>query len=279
MQSDLTSKPSWLSYYPTDNKNVLDTDYGFDSSGMWFSGDAGGCGDVSFPIRYNKTIASETKTTVIFTITQDFCTDQGMCFFNTGTEPSWNFGACSNRISINMDCNNVEINGLTMVDGGLDLGEGGVPFTFKVTYDPPASSVTTEIYSGTDTSGSLLATYVLNERLPAGSYSIGFDADADDSNRGYFTYLQIGEEGINYPLPKITFQVKTYDPVELAGTLPPDGNIDNIIKALKEKTVWLPYVDYALKHGDTFVLYGKQALDMRRKLSQFNSGGVVVEEL
>ena len=133
------------------------------------------------------------------------------------------------------------------------------------------------MYEGTSTNNTLLATYTLNERLPAGPYRIGFDADADDSNTGYFTYLQIEAETTNYPLPKITFKVKTYDPSLLAGTLSPDGNLDNIIKALKEQTVWLPHVDYALKHDDTFVLYGKTALDLKNQLPQLNSGWSVVE--
>jgi len=277
MQSNLTSKPDWLSYYPTDNKNTLGVDYGFDSTGMFFSGNAGGCGSVSFPIRLNYDIPSESLVTVIYTIIQDVCTDQGMCFFNTGVEPGWDFDPCNSRISVNMNCNDVEVNGRTTSEGGINLGEGGVPFTFKVVYTPANSRVITEVYEGTSTNNTLLATYTLNERLPAGPYRIGFDADADDSNTGYFTYLQIEAETTNYPLPKITFKVKTYDPSLLAGTLSPDGNLDNIIKALKEQTVWLPHVDYALKHDDTFVLYGKTALDLKNQLPQLNSGWSVVE--
>jgi len=277
MESNLTSQPSWLEFVPTDNKNTVGVDYGFDSTGMWFSGNAGGCGSISFPIRTNYDISSEQSTTVIYTIQQESCSDQGVCFFVAGTDPSWNFGSCDNRLLVNMDCNNVEVNGLTVSAGGVSLGEGS-PYTFRVVYEPSLSKITAEIFNGTSVSDPLLATYVVNERLPAGPYRIGFDADADDSNSGYFTYLYIsGEMSINYPLPKITFRVKTYDPVALTGTLPPDGNLENIIKALKEQTVWLPHVDYSLKHDDTFILYGKKAVELKNKISQLNGAWSVVE--
>ena len=279
MESNLQTKPSWLSFYETDYKNTLNTDFGFDSTGMWFSGNAGGCGDVSFPIRTNFDIPSEQPTTVIFTINRGSCTDQGMCFFQTGVEPSWSFSSCDNRIEINMNCNNVELNGQYAEVSGPNLGEGAAPYTFEVTYTPSESTVDVKVYDGTSINDTLIGEYTLNERLPDGPYRIGFDADADGpSDYGYFTFLSINaEEMVNYPLPKLMYQVKTYDPVQLVSTLPPDGNIENIIKALKEKTVWLPYIDYAVKHGDIITLYGKQAIDFRNKLSQINAGGTIVE--
>lgn len=280
MQSNLQSKPSWLSFYVTDNKNTEGVDYGFDSTGMWFSGNAGGCGSISFPVRLNYDIPSESPTTIVYTIIQDTCTDQGICFFNTSTDPSWSFSPCSNRISVNMNCANVEVNGQFNDLGGLNLGEGGgLPYTFKVVYTPSSSTVNVKVFNGTSTNDTLLAEYTLNERLPAGPYRIGFDADADGpSTSGYFTYLSIGaEESINYPLPKLMYKVKTFDPTQLVSTLPPDGNLENIIKALKEQTVWLPYIDYAVKHDDIITLYGKRALDFQRNLSQINSGGTIVE--
>lgn len=60
--------------------------------------------------------------------------------------------------------------------------------------------------------------------------------------------------------PEITFQVDTIDFVEVFNTLLPDENINNIINNLKNKTVWIEKVPYALKHGDTFTLYGQDAV-------------------
>lgn len=83
--------------------------------------------------------------------------------------------------------------------------------------------------------------------------------------------------GPTYLNPRITFRAKTYDPTTLMGQLPPDGNIENIINQLKNKTVFVPGWPNALKDGDTFTLYGQAASDLRRKLPQINSGGTVLE--
>lgn len=60
--------------------------------------------------------------------------------------------------------------------------------------------------------------------------------------------------------PQITFQVDTINFAEVFNTLLPDENINNIINNLKNKTVWIEKVPYALKHGDTFTLYGQDAV-------------------
>ena len=81
----------------------------------------------------------------------------------------------------------------------------------------------------------------------------------------------------NYLLPVITFRVKTYDPLVFVGTLPPDGNRENIINQLLNQTVYIPGWPHPLKHGDEFTLYGQAASDLKRKLPQLNVGGTVVE--
>jgi hypothetical protein len=260
MQSNLNSKPSWLSYYPTDNKNVEDSDYGFDGTGMWFSGNAGGCGGVSFPIRYNQDISSEATTTVTFTMNQEACSDQGICFFNTATEPSWEFGSCENRIAIMMNCNGVQIGGRFTDYNGVNLGEGST-YTFRVTYTPSSSTVRTEVFDGSNVSATKIYDNTLNDRLPAGPYRIGFDCDADGpASRGYFTYLQIGaDETVNYPLPKYTFRVNNIDYSKILSNPLPDS-LDNIILGLESATIFVPYVDRPLKHGDEFTLYGSKAI-------------------
>jgi alpha-tubulin suppressor-like RCC1 family protein len=94
-------------------------------------------------------------------------------------------------------------------------------------------------------------------------------------NAQAITYGRIITE--SYALPKLTFKVKTYDPIAFASQLPPDGNVQNLIYQLKNQTVWIPGWPYPLKHDDTFILYGRAASDLRRKLPQINSGGAVLE--
>jgi len=60
-------------------------------------------------------------------------------------------------------------------------------------------------------------------------------------------------------IPKITFRVNTIDYTEIYSNMLPDSNINNIEKQLREKTVYIPYVKQALKHGDEFFLTGIQA--------------------
>ena len=86
-----------------------------------------------------------------------------------------------------------------------------------------------------------------------------------------------GSRGPTYLNPRITFRAKTYDATTLMGQLPPDGNIENIINQLKNKTVFVPGWPNALKNGDTFTLHGQAASDLKRKLPQINSGGTVLE--
>ena len=60
--------------------------------------------------------------------------------------------------------------------------------------------------------------------------------------------------------PKITFKVKTINYEELYSTLVPDENFNNILNNLKNQTVYIEGVDYSLKDGDEFTLYGKEAM-------------------
>lgn len=60
--------------------------------------------------------------------------------------------------------------------------------------------------------------------------------------------------------PKITFKVKTINYEELYSTLVPDENFNNILNNLRNQTVYIEGVDYSLKDGDEFTLYGKEAM-------------------
>jgi hypothetical protein len=65
-------------------------------------------------------------------------------------------------------------------------------------------------------------------------------------------------------MPKITFRVNTVDYTEIYSNMLPDSNFKNIEKQLKEKTVFIPYVKQALKHGDEFFLIGLEAEKVKK---------------
>ena len=206
MNSNLQSKPSWLSYYPTDTKNTLDVDYGFDETGMWFYGNVGngeGSYPVSYPIRTNFDFNKNDITTIVFTFihgdtdSHSNCSDQGICFFNTGVNPLWDWNdPHSTRIAVQFNCNKMELSGLNQFvsggEGGMTIGEN---YTCKVVYNPIDGEVTGYLYNGTSIDGEILDTLSISETLPSGPYRIGFDADKDPEEEGtqksYFTYLSI----------------------------------------------------------------------------------------
>lgn len=72
------------------------------------------------------------------------------------------------------------------------------------------------------------------------------------------------------PYPKLTVTIKTYDPSTFVSTLPPDTNLDNIIAQLESATVYVPTWPYPLKHGDSFTVYGKQAIYLYNLIPQLN---------
>lgn len=78
------------------------------------------------------------------------------------------------------------------------------------------------------------------------------------------------------PYPQITFRVKTYDPIELSGQLLPDSR-ENIISQLESATVWILNWPYPLKHGDTFTLYGREAIETQKNYSQLGTENAYLE--
>lgn len=210
MSNNLTSKPCWLSTHETETGQVENVNFGFDQGGMWFSGDAGGEGEVgAYPVRTVMEFETNDVCEVIYTVDyQDFCSDQGICVFNVGTEPEWNWGSNETRIAFSINCPQPYIYGLTdstIGSGGeLEGGEGGEGdeeytanyYTFHFTYNPSEESVEVVVYQGENTEGTVINTLNLTDKLPEGNYKIGFAADQDDSDKkAYFTYIQILKNG------------------------------------------------------------------------------------
>lgn len=277
--SNLQSKPSWLDYYPNSEKPDVDVNFGFDSTGMWFIGNSDG---VSYPIRTNYNIGDTTTTQVVVTFIQGDCTDHSVCFFNASTEPQWSWGVDSTRISFQVNCETPELEGLTFGgEGGGSSLINGQTYTCKIVYNPNAGTISYDVYEGTTTTGASINSFMLSEILPSGSYRIGFDADLDtgDTPASYFTYLSISEETQNYPYPEVRFRVKNYDMFQILSQNLPDVDRNNIIYQLENQTVWVLNWPYALKHGDEFTLYGKDALQVVKAYSQINTPNSTVLEV
>lgn len=188
LSSNVTVKPSWMSYYPG-LKNQLGTQYGFDASGMFFSGNADN--DIAYPIRTNLHIHGEDTTEIIATInfahTGD---DHGIAIFNSDTVPIWKYSTDTTRIAFQFSSGTPRLYGRTTQDvSGTPVITAGNTYTIKFTYSP-GNTVTVQTYAGTDTSGTLLDTRSISEVLPAGDYVIGFDADQDTiGDKSYFTNI------------------------------------------------------------------------------------------
>lgn len=202
--SNLNSIPDWMSVYTEETGFTQDgntgNDFGFDSNGLWFLGDAQPS-EESYPVRTNFDIPSDSACEVIFTVNHNHnCSDQGICFFKNTDSPQWSWGYDTSRIAVQINCPRPMIGGLNeTVDSAPDLLTYQNYYTFKVTYTPLSSSVVVKIYAGQDTSGELLETLTLNERLDAGTdYRIGFAADQDGDEeedpsppKSYFTNVSI----------------------------------------------------------------------------------------
>ena len=204
VSSNLQTQPAWLDTFPD-----ADVAFGFDATGMWFTGDAS---DAPYPIRTNYDIDGETTVVVMYTFVHDevdvdeadACPDHGICFFKADAEPYWDWSEDTSRIAVQYDCGTPRVVGQvndeeSYVGSEYTLTVGEV-YTARVTYDPVAETITHELFFGSSPDPSdLVDTITLeNERLSAGAYRIGFHADLDTeiSEKAYFTSLEISAEPV-----------------------------------------------------------------------------------
>ena len=153
--SGLTSKPDWLGTHEDQTGKILDTDFGFDADGMYFNGNSSG---TAYSVRTNWNISGHQVCEVIFTVDHsDNCADQGICFYNDGQSPNWSWDPDQSRIAFQTNCpipyiygtnkfanNSGEYYGNSIGPGGpggSEVLESGI-YTFKVTYNPAARTVT-----------------------------------------------------------------------------------------------------------------------------------------
>ena len=184
--SSMQIKPDWIDLFPTETGFTEDgetgNDFGFDTNGLWFIGDAQPSNE-SYPARTNFDIPSDSPCQIIYTVNHNqFCSDQGVCFFLNNVAPQWNWEPEPSRIAIQTNCPNPAIYGQSTSNESYTVLSDPNYYTFKVNYTPLSSTVTVRVYQGEDTNGSLLDTFSINERLPQGTpYRIGFAADQDNA--------------------------------------------------------------------------------------------------
>jgi hypothetical protein len=190
--------PSFLDY--TEGRlhlPILNTNFGWDSFGLWFGNEDGGEG--SYPVFTDFVIGENDAVIVEFNVNvQDECSDMGMCIYLDGTIPEWNYGADSTRIAAQFNCQTLELNGLVGQAVSLTNIPGTGMYHIRFTYIPAGGTKALyEIFSGTNTDN-LVTSLTLNEVLGAGNYRVGFAADNGDA-RTYMSDLSITiNEGVPY---------------------------------------------------------------------------------
>jgi len=169
-------------------EGILDTNFGWDSAGVWFSGDSG---EPGYPVFTNFTIPSnqQVEVTVDFVYNQR-CADFGLCFYQDDTIPEWDWGTNTTRIACSYDCPDPVIYGLTdSNEPGENILTVGNTYTCNVIYNPnsnPNITLTTAL------NGTTIDTITLNDQVLTSAYRIGFSADQDNEDlRTYIKNLTI----------------------------------------------------------------------------------------
>jgi hypothetical protein len=194
LSSLLTSKPTWLTITPrSPDRDTLDTDYGFTSSGMWFTGDNEETFDDSpaYPIHTTDSFPADVKVVVEFDINlvsgQE---DWGVCVYPADGVPHWSWDPHPSRIAATVDCSNEEgAESQPQILGFTDISNG--PYVADVsrarfTYDPVAELTTLELFDN----DVVVSRAQLPGRLARDQdYRIGFDADWDEAGVGEKSYF------------------------------------------------------------------------------------------
>ena len=194
----LTSKPTWLTITPrSPDRNTLDTHYGFDSTGMWFTGNNEETFDDSpaYPIHTTDSFPADVKVVVEFEIDyNDGEEDWGICVYPADGVPHWSWNPHPSRIAGMIDIGDGDLSIYGFTDSTFSSLNNPNPgtYTARFTYDPIAELTTFEIE---DSAGVVFSRCQQPGRLARDQdYRIGFDADWDNAGVGeksYFTGLTI----------------------------------------------------------------------------------------
>jgi hypothetical protein len=173
---------------------TLNTHFGWDSNGVWFTDAFDNENAVSsYPIFTDFTIAQNEPVIVEFDVDiNSECSDMGVCVYVDGTDPEWDWDPNTTRIAAQFDCFNLTLNGRTT----SETAEAGVPgsgvYTVTFMYTPTAETDKVTVSYKAQGSSEVIASLSLNEALPAGAYRVGFAADQDSSDvKTYMSHLLI----------------------------------------------------------------------------------------
>lgn len=194
-----TGLPGYLTITPrSPDRDTLDTHYGFNSTGMWFTGNNEETliNQPAYPIHTTDSFPADVKVVVEF----DFNLvsgeeDWGICVYPADGVPHWSWEEHPSRIAATVDCSTeptvaqAEIHGFTDSNYGDDTADVAKA---RFTYDPVAELTTLELLNADN---EVTSRAQLPGRLPRDqNYMIGFDADWDEAgptDKSYFTSLTI----------------------------------------------------------------------------------------
>jgi hypothetical protein len=172
----------------------LNTNFGWDSDGVWFTNASNNEGSTSYPIFTDFTVAQNEPVIVRFDINiNDECSDMGVCVYVDGDTPEWDYGTNTTRIAAQFDCSDVTLFGRTTqtVSENTPIPSDGF-YTVTFTYNPTAPTNKVIASFTARDSNVVIASITLNEALPAGRYRVGFAADQNSSTiKTYISNLTI----------------------------------------------------------------------------------------
>jgi hypothetical protein len=204
--NEITPLPDFLEYFTgRDHLPVLNSNFGWDSNGLWFGNalNLDGPGSLqSYPVATDGVFQEFDKVVVTFDMQiDDYCSDLGVCVYPTTEVPNWNYGTDGTRIAAQFNCTDPVIFGMSSTAGD-ESGEDNIPdpgtYRVRFTYDPNASTekVVFELLVQDGNQFDQISRLTLNEQfeLNGGTYKIGFASDnsSNDENAGnapYITYM------------------------------------------------------------------------------------------
>lgn len=251
--SNLRYKPSWLSYYPGGDKNTYAVNFGFDATdGMYFAGNAD---YPAYPIRLNTGFQEDDKIEVVTTI--DFDNqgdDNSIAIFLANAEPQYSFTSNVTRIAWYSNFGTATLSGQTGANvSPLPVIFAGNIYTIKFEYDRTISpSVTVSTYLGTEASGVPVVVNALDEQLPHGLFTVGFDGDNDTpGNNSKFSNLTV--KTLNNSIHAVNVAIQGYinDAISTAN-IGQIGYTDNAVTTANTGVVG--YIDNAVTTANVGII-------------------------
>ena len=201
--NEITPLPDFLEYFTgRDHLPVLNSNFGWDSNGLWFGNAIYSDGQQSYPVATDVVFQEFDKVVVTFDMQiDDFCSDLGVCVYPTTEIPQWYYGTNGTRIAAQFNCTDPVIHGMSSTAGD-ESGADNIPdvgtYRVRFTYDPNAATekVVFELLVQDGNQFDQISRLTLNEQfeLNGGTYKIGFASDnsADDDgaqNPPHITYM------------------------------------------------------------------------------------------